>query len=76
MSFMNEASWDRIARVVLGVVMLVLGWAGIVDGVLGTIFKFVGFVPLVTGIAGWCPLYAIFRFRTNADTKDTVPAAS
>ena len=33
MSFMNEAGWDRIARVILGVVMLVLGWGGIVDGV-------------------------------------------
>jgi hypothetical protein len=36
MSFVNEAGWDRIARVVLGVVMLAVGWTGIVDGVLGS----------------------------------------
>ncbi len=76
MTFMNEASWDRVGRVVLGAILLILGWTGVVDGTLGTIFKIVGFVPLLTGLAGWCPLYAIFRFRTNetADTKETAGA--
>lgn len=69
MSFMNEASWDRVGRVVLGVVLLALGWGGVVEGTLGTIFQWVGFIPLITGIAGWCPLYAVFRFRTNDDTR-------
>jgi hypothetical protein len=63
--FTNEAGWDRIGRVVLGVVLLVLGWGGIVEGGWGTFLQYFGFVPLVTGLAGWCPLYAIFRFRTN-----------
>ena len=62
---MNEAGWDRIARVVLGLVLLVLGWGGIVDGTLGMVFSWLGFVPLATGLAGWCPLYAIFGFRTS-----------
>jgi hypothetical protein len=75
MSFMNEASWDRIARVALGVVMLVLGWGGIVDGTLGTVLKIVGFVPLVTGIAGWCPIYAVLRFRTNDAEHESIKAA-
>jgi hypothetical protein len=67
MKFVNEASWDRIARVVLGVALLGLGWTGAVSGTLGTIFKIVGFIPLITGLVGWCPLYAIFRFRTNEE---------
>jgi hypothetical protein len=62
---MNEAGWDRIARVALGVILLVLGWTGVVGGTMGTVFKIVGFVPLVTGLIGWCPLYAIFGFRTS-----------
>lgn len=65
MGFMNEASWDRIGRVVLGIVLLVLGWAEVVGGGWGLFLKIVGFVPLATGLLGWCPLYAIFRFRTN-----------
>lgn len=66
MSFVNEAGWDRIIRVVLGVLLLALGWGGLVDGTVGTVLKYFGFVPLATGLAGWCPLYAIFRFRTRA----------
>ena len=65
MSYINEASWDRIARIVLGIVMLYLGWAGVVTGGWGVFFKVIGFVPLLTGIAGWCPVYALLKFRTN-----------
>ena len=65
MSFINEASWDRIVRVVLGIVLLYLGWGGVVSGTLGEILKYLGFVPLLTGLIGFCPLYALFRIRTN-----------
>ncbi len=68
MSFANEANWDRIGRVVLGLGLLYLGWADIVTGGWGSVLKIVGFVPLLTGLVGWCPLYALFRFRTNAET--------
>ena len=31
------------------------------------ILGIVGFVPLLTGLVGWCPLYTVFKFRTNGD---------
>lgn len=65
MSFVNQSSWDRIIRVVLGVVLLYLGWAGIVTGGWGTFLKVIGFVPLVTGLVGFCPIYALARIRTR-----------
>ena len=65
MAFVNEANWDRTLRVVLGIVLLVLGWGGIVTGTLGTVFKFLGFLPLITGISGWCGLYSLLGIRTN-----------
>jgi len=65
MSFLNEAGWDRIARIVAGALLLVLGWGGVVTGTLGIVFKWLGFVPLLTGLIGWCPIYAIFSFRTK-----------
>ena len=68
MSFMNEASWDRIGRVVLGAVLIYLGFSGTVAGGLGTFLGVLGFVPLLTGLVGWCPLYALFKFRTNRET--------
>ena len=69
MSYINEAGWDRIGRVVLGVALIIIGFA-VVDGTLGTVLGIVGFVPLITGLVGWCPLYALFRVRTN-DAGDT-----
>jgi hypothetical protein len=65
MSYVNEAAWDRIARVVLGAVLLYLGWAGVVTGPLGVVFRYLGFLPLITGIVGWCPAYALLRIRTD-----------
>jgi len=65
MKSMNEAGWDRILRVVLGIVLLYLGWAGIITGGWGTFLKIIGLVPLITGLVGFCPLYALFKFRTN-----------
>jgi len=38
MGFVNEAGWDRIVRVVLGIVLLYLGWGGVVAGGLGLVF--------------------------------------
>ena len=61
----NEANWDRIGRLVLGLVLLFLGWAGIVPGGLGLFLKIIGFVPLLTAVVGWCPLYAMFKFSTK-----------
>ena len=75
MSFANEAAWDRIARVVLGIALLYLGWAEVVTGGWGTTLKIIGFLPLATGLLGWCPLYALFGFRTNAGIKQSVTTA-
>jgi hypothetical protein len=61
----NEATWDRIVRVVLGVVLLYLGWAGVVSGGWGLFLKIIGFVALLTGLGGWCPLYSLFKTGTQ-----------
>ncbi len=63
-SFINEAMWDRVIRVALGITLPYLGWTGVVPGVLGTVIKYLGFVPLITGLAGWCPAYSVFGIRT------------
>jgi hypothetical protein len=60
----NEASWDRIARIALGIVLLIVGF-GVMGGTAGVVVGIVGFVPLLTGLIGWCPLYSIFGFRTG-----------
>jgi hypothetical protein len=63
MGFVNEASWDRIARVVVGVALFIVGLA--VGGGWGTFLAVFAFVPLLTGLVGWCPLYSLLHIRTN-----------
>ena len=65
MKHINQAGWDRIVRVVLGFVLLYLGWAGVVSGGWGTFLKVFGFVPLLTGLIGFCPIYALLNVRTS-----------
>ncbi len=60
----NEANWDRIARVVLGVAMAAIGF-GLVGGTIGTVIGVIAAVPLLTGAIGWCPIYTLLKFRTN-----------
>ena len=61
----NEASWDRAVRVVVGLVLLYLGWAGVVSGGAGTFLKYFGLLPLLTGVFGYCPAYTLVGLRTN-----------
>jgi hypothetical protein len=61
----NEAGWDRAARIVLGLVLLALGFTGVIPGTVGTVVGVIGFIPLLTGLIGWCPLYAPFHFSTK-----------
>lgn len=65
MKYVNEAGWDRIVRVILGIVLLVLTFTGTVSGALGTVLMIVGFIALLTGIIGICPAYMLFKVRTN-----------
>lgn len=63
---MNEASWDRITRVILGAALLVLGIT-VVDGGWGIALIVVGLIALITGAVGFCPIYWITKFRTKKD---------
>lgn len=62
----NEASWDRIIRVVIGLVLIYLGFfSPAISGTAGIIVGVIGFIPLITGLVGFCPLYSLFRFSTK-----------
>jgi hypothetical protein len=61
----NETNWDPIVGVVLGIILLVLGWGGIVTGGWGVFLKIIGFVPLLFGLIGYSPHYAFLKFGTK-----------
>jgi hypothetical protein len=60
----NESLVDRVIRVVVGLVLLLLGFAGIVSGGLGLFFEIVGVLLVLTGAIGFCPLYALLKIKT------------
>jgi hypothetical protein len=61
---LNESNIDRIIRVAAGIVLLYLGFGGVLGGAAAVVANVLGVVMLVTGAVGFCPLYAIFKFST------------
>ena len=55
----NEGNADRLIRVVVGLGLISLVFAGP-----QTPWGWVGAVPLVTGLVGWCPAYSLFGIKT------------
>lgn len=62
--FANLATWDRVARILLGLAMLYLGWSDLVDGVWAIALVVFAWVPLLTAALGWCPVYSILGIST------------
>lgn len=50
----NEGTADRLLRILLGLVVLSLVFAGP-----KTSWGYLGLIPLITGIVGYCPLYRL-----------------
>ncbi|GAB4581382.1 MAG: hypothetical protein Fur0022_41290 [Anaerolineales bacterium] len=64
-NLLNESTPDRIIRIVLGIILLYLGLAGVVSGGLGVVLGVVGGIALLTGLIGWCPAYSLLKFSTK-----------
>ncbi len=64
-ALVNEAGWDRIVRVVLGLVLLYLWLGGVLSGTLAIVLGIIGIILLITGIVGFCPLYRVLGFATR-----------
>lgn len=58
----NLAAWDRIARLVLGSLLIILAATGSVGawGYLGVIF-------VATAFVSFCPIYRVFGLKTCTD---------
>ncbi len=58
----NLASWDRIARLVLGALLVVATLTGAIG-----VWGYIGVVFLATAGMNFCPLYKVFGFKTCTD---------
>ena len=60
----NMGNLDRIFRIILGVVVIVLGF------IYESWWGLVGLVPIVTSFVSWCPIYVPFGLSTIFKQKD------
>ena len=62
----NEGKWDRIIRVILGLVLLYIGYA-LTVAPWNYVAYVVGAILLITGAIGYCAIYAVFNINTNTE---------
>jgi hypothetical protein len=55
----NVGGIDRILRIVVGLVLIVLTVMGVLP-----MWGYIGIVPLATGVIGWCGLYPMLGINT------------
>lgn len=60
----NVGKIDRILRVVVGLVLIV------VAVVFAWPWGYIGIIPLVTGLIKFCPLYTLLKINTSCETKN------
>ena len=61
----NVGTIDRAIRAIAGLILLVLGLAGVISGAGAVIAIIVGVVLLATSVISFCPLYTLIRFSTK-----------
>lgn len=54
----NVGGIDKIARIVVGIALIVWAIAG------GPVWAWIGLLPLATGLLGWCPAYTLLGIKT------------
>jgi hypothetical protein len=60
----NQALWERIGRVILGLVLVSLVFVGP-----QTAWGYLGAIPLLTGLVGFCPLYHLFGVSSRGPSR-------
>ncbi len=59
----NIGTTDRVIRIVLGIVILAVGYS------YQSWWGLIGLIPLITGAIGWCGLYSVFHISTVSGKK-------
>lgn len=59
MTAKNVGSYDRVARIILGAVLIALVFVGPKSD-----WGWIGLIPLLTGLLSWCPAYRLVGINT------------
>ena len=61
---LNVGGFDQVFRIILGAVLIVLAYFGILSGTGAIIAYVVAAIALITGIIKFCPLNALIGINT------------
>jgi hypothetical protein len=61
----NMGTIDKVIRVLVAVIILVLYFTHVISGTLAVILLILAAVFVVTSLLGLCPLYLLFGLSTN-----------
>jgi hypothetical protein len=61
----NMGSWDRVVRLLITLLVVILLIAGVLKGALAVILGIIAIVFFVTSVIGFCPLYVVLKFSTK-----------
>jgi uncharacterized membrane protein HdeD (DUF308 family) len=61
----NESSTDRLIRIILGIIFIILGWFALGNNTLGVILDIIGIILIITGITGFCLIYTLLGMSTK-----------
>ncbi len=61
----NLSSADRIIRLLIGAITIILYLTGTTSGTLGLVLVAVGVILALTSFINWCPLYALFGISSK-----------
>ncbi len=62
----NMSDVDRIARLAVGIVAVVLAWIAGWTSVVGIVLMVLAAILVLTAAFAFCPLYAVLRLNTSA----------
>jgi len=67
----NIGSTDKLVRLGLAIVLIVLFYLEIITGTLGMIALILAFVLTLTSLINFCPLYPLFKINTAKKSETT-----
>jgi hypothetical protein len=65
----NMGTIDRVIRMLLAIVVIILYMTGSITGVAAIILGILAFVFIVTSLIGFCPLYVPLKISTIGKAK-------
>jgi len=61
----NMGNADRIIRILAAIIVAILYFTGVISGLVAIILGVVAIIFVLTSLVSFCPLYALFKFKTN-----------